>query len=55
MSVPIQSLGTDEPPPAGAASLSDKISRAALLVLCAGPIILFPVALALRIARHYFP
>ncbi len=49
-----QSLETQEPP-SGEASLTEKISRAALLVLCASPIALFPVALAVRAIQHYFP
>lgn len=49
-----QSFRSDEPPPA-AASLTEKISRAALLALCASPIALFPVALAVRAIQHYFP
>ncbi len=55
MSVNTNSLSASEPPPGSAFALGERISQAALLVLCAGPIVLFPIALAIRIIHHYFP
>jgi hypothetical protein len=45
----------EEPPLSRAELIVAKVSRGLLFGLCAGPIALFPVALAYRAFVHFFP
>jgi|307.fasta_scaffold1264856_1 hypothetical protein len=48
-------VADEEPPSTQAAQLVGKASRYLLLILCASPIALFPVALAVRTYGYLFP
>ena len=45
----------EEPPTTAKAALVEKASRWLLLMLCVSPIVLFPVALAVRTVGFLFP
>ena len=51
----IEPLGADRPSSTAAATLVQRASRLLLLFLCASPIALFPVALAVRTYSYLFP
>jgi len=51
----VEPLDADERPSAGGSLVVEKMSRWLLFVLCASPVALFPVALAVRAFHHYFP
>jgi hypothetical protein len=51
----IDNFNEDEPPQSRAEALAGKASRLLLLVLCVGPIALFPLALAYRAYTYFFP
>jgi hypothetical protein len=48
-------MNVDEPPLSHAELIAAKVSRGLLFGLCAGPIALFPLALAYRALVHFFP
>jgi hypothetical protein len=51
----VDNLNEDEPPLSRAEELAGKASQLLLLVLCVGPIALFPLALAYRAYTYFFP
>ena len=53
--ITIADIVPESPPSTRAAQLAGKASRLLLLALCASPVALFPVALAVRTYGYLFP
>lgn len=53
MFAPIEKPQNEEPPASRGALVVERVSQALLFLLCAGPIALFPIALAHRLLMNF--